>query len=173
MRIVAISLGLLALPVEAEEVIYRFEWQGANGYRVVGALAFDRRTSGPLVRETDVTCFQIEGYLEEKPLGRWDLSMLLPDTPWRLNFVAPESRFMVEGESEWMPQAWNMRGDGSGCGLGGFGFNLGNIAQDICVDDEVVVDSQIDPFKPFPAIRAQSFPFVSGACHGPLLLGMR
>ena len=93
--------------------------------------------------------------------------------PGRLNFVAPESRFMVEGESEWMPQAWNMRGDGSGCGLGGFGFNLGNIAQDICVDDEVVVDSQIDPFKPFPAIRAQSFPFVSGACHGPLLLGMR
>lgn len=167
----AMLFGCLAQPALPENVIYRFNWDGANGYRLEGALSFDRTQSGPLVREGDVTCFEISGFKDETPLGRWNLSMLLPDTPWRLNFFAPESRFLVEGDGAWMPQAWNMRGDGAGCGKDGFGFNLGNIAQDICLNDQVVIASQIDPFQPFPAERVQSHTFGAGACHGPMLLG--
>ncbi len=173
MRWLSILIWCWPVSAAAEEVTYRFEWEGANGYRLEGALAFDRKQAGPLVRETDVTCFEIAGYLDDAPLGRWDLSMLLPDTAWRLNFVAPESRFMVEGEGAWMPQAWNMRGDGSGCGQGGFGFNLGNIAQDICINDQVIEDSQVSPFKSFPATRFDDHSFSPRACHGPMLLGMR
>ena len=165
------AAAAMATSAVAEEAIYRFGWTGAGGYRLQGAMAFDGKNAGPVVRETDLTCFEIAGFKDDAPLGRWDLSMLAPDTSWRLHFFAPESRFLVEGEFTWMPQAWNMRGDGSGCGPGGFGFNLGNIAQDICVDDQVVLESQADPFQPFPAAQDPDYQFTQGACHGPLLLG--
>lgn len=171
MRLLFCLLFGLASMAQGQEVTYRFSWQGGNGYSLSGALSFDPGRSGPLVRETDVTCFEIFGFHAQEPLGQWNLSMLGSETPWRLHFLPGESRFMVEGEEIWMPQAWNMRGDGRGCGPDGFGFNLGNIAQDVCVDDAVIVASQVDPFQPFPALRDDAYRFGPKACHAPLLLG--
>lgn len=161
----------LASMAQAQEATYRFSWQGGNGYTFEGALSFDAQRAGPIVRETDVTCFEVFGYRNEASIGEWNLSMLDGETTWRLHFLASESRFFVEGEDIWMPQAWNMRGDGRGCGPDGFGFNLGNIAQDICIDDQVVIASQVSPFQAFPAERDDAYRFGPNACHGPLLLG--
>lgn len=159
----------LAGPLWAEEAIYRFEWTGQGGYSMRGALAFE--PGEWLVRERDVTCFVIEGFHEGQSLGHWDLSMKTEWSNWRLHFNAQTGSFFVEGEGAVMPQAWNMAGNGSGCGEGGFGFNLGNVAQDICVDDAVVLASQKDPFAPFPALRDQSYVFPRGACGASMLLG--
>ena len=157
--------GLLS----ASEAIYRFAWEGEGGYSMQGAMAFKE---GPvIVRRWDVTCFFIEGFHEGERIGGWNLSMLRPSTFWRLHFDALNGAFLVEGQGVAMPQAWNMAGDGSGCGQGGFGFNLGNIAQDICLNNEVVLASQKDPFAPFPAVRDQNYIFPGGACGAPLLLG--
>ena len=124
-----------------------------------------------LVRERDVSCFLVEGFHDGVWIGRWDLSMKTDWSIWRLHFNAHSGSFLVEGQGAAMPQAWNMAGDGSGCGEGGFGFNLGNLAQDICLNNEVVVESQKDPFAPFPAVRDPGYVFPSGACGEAMLLG--
>lgn len=160
---------LWAGPLWASETTFRFEWQGEGGYSMQGALAFPDDLW--LVRERDVTCFVIEGFHDGRQIGRWDLSMKTAWSIWRLHFNAQQGAFFVEGEGAQMPQAWNMAGDGSGCGQGGFGFNLGNVAQDICLDDKVVLASQKDPFAPFPAVRDPNYVFPPGACGGELLLG--
>ncbi len=172
MRVLLVFLIFL-LPglAAANEAVYRFVWEGGGGYRMEGALAFDPAKAAEIVRESDLSCFQVEGFAKDESLGHLDLSKLGPGTVWRLHFLPRDNRFLVDGEWAWMPQAWNMHGDGTGCGAGGFGFNLGNVAQDICVDDALVIESQANPAQPFPAQRVQSFPFRSGACRGPMLLG--
>lgn len=168
MRLI-VTLLFLGGPLWADEAIYRFEWTGEGGFSMRGALAFE--DGKWLVRERDVTCFIIEGFHEGKAIGRWDLSMKTELSIWRLHFNAQQGSFFVEGQGAMMPQAWNMAGNGSGCGEGGFGFNLGNVAQDICLNDKVELSSQKDPFAPFPAIRDQEYVFPTGACGKPLLLG--
>ena len=160
-----------AAPLLAEAGIYRFDWQGGAGYRLEGAIAFDPDRALGIVTAADVTCFEIFGFHEEKPLGYWHLGLLTEETAWRLHFLPADQRFLDEGDGIWMPQAWNMEGDGYGCGPGGLGFNLGNVAQDICVDAQLIEQSQVSPFQTFPAEPAPDHRFSSGACMGPLLLG--
>ncbi len=156
---------------QAEPRSYRFLWEGASGYWLEGAIHFDANDAFEgLIREWDVTCFEIQGYRGDQSLGRWALGDLLDTTAWRLHFDLTYEEFLVVGGGYSMPQAWNMHGGGSGCGTDGFGFNLGNIAQDVCVDDQVVVESQADPAQPFPTSRDDSYQFPPDACYGPDLL---
>ena len=172
MRFVIFMLATFAAPVFAQDAIYRFEWVGGGGYRMVGAMSFNPAAASGLVTQDDVSCFEIQGFLEEEPVGRWDLSKRGLGTAWRLHFRPEAERFLVVGDGFPMPQAWNMRGDGLGCGEGGFGFNLGNVAQDLCIDETLIKESQADPYQPFPAVRVDAHSFGSGACRAPVLLGM-
>ncbi|MBV7394898.1 hypothetical protein [Mameliella sediminis] len=157
----------------AEPVTYAFEWQGSGGYVVKGALQYDSdAVTGPFVREHDLACFVIEGRKEGDPVGRWALTMVNEQTSWRLHFDPATGSFVVDGQGVWMPQAWNMNGEGDDCGPGGFGFNIGNAAQDICVDDTLIFDSQVAPDVPFPAVRVEQFAFPGDACNAPAMLSL-
>lgn len=162
-----------AWPACADPATYRFAWKGANGYSMTGAMAFDSALlSERIVREGDLSCFHITGFFEDQQIGRWALTMLNEDTSWRLHFVPAEQAFVVEGRGIAMAQAWNMNGAGDDCGKGGFGFNLGNLGQDFCRNDEPLFDSRIDPFTPFPAVRDDSYVFPADACNGPAILSL-
>lgn len=173
MRIIAVSgaLFLSAVCADADVAAYRFVWEGGGGYSVQGALAFDADLAGAgLVTHEDVICFAIEGAKDGQAIGRWALGMLTLDTTWRLHFSPVVSAFFVDGQLIDMPQAWNMNGVGDNCGGGGFGLNIGNFAQDICLDGQLVVDSQIVPSAPFPAVREDGYVFAKDACLGPMIL---
>ncbi len=172
-RYLSIILTVLSGAALAEPVSYAFEWQGGDGYRVKGALEFDpAAVSGPFVLEDDLSCFVIEGTKDGAPIGRWALTMLNEQTTWRLHFDPQTSRFLVDGEGIWMPQAWNMNGEGVDCGPEGFGFNIGNAAQDICLDGTLVVESQVAPTAAFPASKVTDFSFPRDACKLPDLLSL-
>jgi hypothetical protein len=161
----------LAGPAAAAELAYRFTWLGAGGYALTGALSFDARfAEAGLVGAGDLTCFVIEGRRDGQEIGRWALGALTPQTTWRLHFDPAAPGFVVEGQGIAMPQAWNMDGAGTDCGPGGFGFNIGNAAQDLCLDGRLLTASQIDPERPFPAEPAPGFAFPPDACRGPELL---
>ena len=169
----AVMCGLLLYPsvTAAQEARYGFRWEGAGGYAVTGALAFDPALiAGRIVRETDVSCFVIEGFREDAPIGRWALGDLNEETTWRLFFDAGAEEFLVEGDGVRMPQAWNMNGRGNDCGEGGFGFNLGNLGQDLCLDNTILVESPIASDVPFPALRDDAMSLPVDACIGPDLL---
>jgi hypothetical protein len=170
MSIAALAALALAAPAAADSVSYRFAWEGGGGYRMEGAIAFDAGLLGAAeVRETDLQCFFIEGTRDGVPIGRWALGHLMPDTTWILTFLPAEGAFAVYGPGHLMPQAWNMDGAGRNCGAGGFGFNIGNAAQDLCRDNRLLFESQVPPSRPFPAERAE-VAFPADACIGPPLL---
>ena len=164
-------LLLFAGAASAEPATWRFSWEGEGGYALRGALRYDTAETGRIVRETDLSCFVIEGMRDEVPVGRWALTELTNETTWRLHFDAEAGAFLVEGDGAWMPQAWNMDGTGDDCGPDGFGFNIGNAAQDLCLDNRLVVASQVDPFRPFPAVRDDKAELPGDACYAPPLLG--
>lgn len=158
-------------PVLAGDAVYQFRWDGAGGYAVRGALAYPSALDGQeLILDRDLSCFVIEGLKDGTPIGRWGLGDLDETTSWRLHFDPVRAAFLVEGDGVWMPQAWNMNGEGEDCGEGGFGFNIGNAAQDICLDGGLIVESQVDPYRPFPAERVARYRFPGDACLGPDLL---
>jgi len=170
-RFLSILLALGASAAQADTASYRFVWQGGGGYSVQGGLAINAdQTGAGLVTEADVICFEIQGIQAAEPVGRWALGQLLPDTTWRLHFSPSVGAFFVEGQTIAMPQAWNMNGEGTDCGAGGFGLNIGNFAQDICIDGTLVTDSQVSPFQPFPAQRDDDYVFGPDACLGPMML---
>ncbi|MEM9755970.1 MAG: hypothetical protein AAF914_08255, partial [Pseudomonadota bacterium] len=151
---------------------YRFEWQGAGGYSMRGAVAFDPEAleTGFLLTEADVDCFEIEGFRDGVPIGRWALGMITEETTWILTFDPSEPAFVASGPEYSMPQAWNMDGRGENCGEGGFGFNLGSFAQDLCLDNTLIVESQVPPPTDFPAIPAPGHVFEPDACRGVLVI---
>jgi hypothetical protein len=168
----SVCLALVAAgSARAETAIWTFRWEGANGYAMTGALAFDAAIAERrLVTERDLACFAITGTRDGRVLGRWSLGALTPDTSWRLHFDGRAGVFLVEGMGVRMPQAWNMNGRGDDCGEDGFGFNVGNLGQDVCVDGALVESSRIDPPTPLPATRVQRHGFPRGACRLPDLL---
>jgi len=158
-------------PAFAEPVRYTFVWPGEGGYLMRGALAFDTGAARDGIIAADaVDCFVIEGFRGRQRVGRWALSMLTEQTTWTLAFDVEAEAFVVFGGGDPMPQAWNMDGGGFNCGMGGFGFNIGNAAQDLCADGQLLFDSQVDPARPFPATEAPDYQFPADACHGPTLI---
>ena len=55
-------------------------------------------------------------------------------------------------------------------GEGGFGFNLGNIGQDLCLSNVMVEESRISPYEDFPATLDPEFVFPADACRGVMIL---
>ena len=170
-RTAVAAMLALAAPAWSETASWRFVWEGANGYSMTGAMAFEAGLIGAgLVQEEDVICFVIEGFHEGVSVGRWALTGLNEETTWRLHFDPVQSRFIHDGEGIPMPQAWNMNGAGTDCGDPGFGFNLGNLGQDFCRNNAFILESRVPPPKPFPAVRDDTVRFPADACIGPDLL---
>ncbi len=166
------ALTAAAGPSAAQNATYRFEWTGSGGYSMRGALSFPAALVGErLVLEDDLECFAIEGYRDGQILGRWALGMLTEETTWTLSFDPAASAFVVWGPFAPMPQAWNMDGFGDNCGEGGFGFNIGNAAQDLCLDGALLRESQVEPSRPFPAERDDDYVLAGDACRGEVLMG--
>jgi hypothetical protein len=171
MRAALIGLALLGAQA-AEAETWTFTWEGAGGYSVRGALSFSAMAaSRPIVTAEDVECFEIAGLRDEAPVGYWGLRMKGDETDWRLHFVPSQGAFVVEGLGIDMPQAWNMDGAGTSCGAGGFGLNIGDQAQDLCIDGALIWESQVSPFQPFPATRDDDYAFGEMACRPAMLLG--
>lgn len=163
--------GLAGTMAQAEDAAFRFVWEGANGYEMRGAMSFDSALLGQNeVRARELTCFEMQGTRDGAPVGRWALGMLDEETTWRLTFLPQSASFAVFGPGHLMPQAWNMDGAGTDCGEGGFGFNIGNAAQDLCIDGRLVLGSQVPPDRPFPAVRDDDVDFSADACMGPMLM---
>ncbi|MCT4373513.1 hypothetical protein CLG85_025740 [Yangia mangrovi] len=156
----------------ASELAWRFEWLGNGGYEMRGAIAIDAALAErDYVYAEDVECFVVEGYHEGRPIGRWALGMKTDETSWALTFRPRQNAFEVFGPQSPMPQAWNMNGFGTDCGREGFGFNIGNAAQDLCLDGHLLTASQVTPSRPFPATRDDAARFPRDACLAPALLG--
>jgi len=146
-------LSLAALPAQAAQ--FQFCWIGANGYTMEGMIEFpDRLLNSGLITEADVTDFQIQGFHNGFPVGFWSLAMRTPDTSWTLNFDTKALRFPMGGSRiQGTYQEWNANGEVNDCGAeGGFGFNGGNWAQDVCINNRWIEDSSIDPFTPLPVV---------------------
>jgi hypothetical protein len=153
-RIISFWLAAMvaALPVQAAQL--QFCWIGANGYTMEGVIGFpDDLLNTGIITEKQVTAFRIQGFHDGLPIGFWSLSMLTPKTSWTLRFDTDALTFPMGGAREQQTyQEWNANGEVNDCGAsGGFGFNGGNWAQDICIDNRWISDSSIDPFTPLPA----------------------
>lgn len=169
MRVICLALLLSAQGAIADT--YRFTWYGGGGYTMSGAVAFAASGGKGLLTEDDVQCFEITGFRNGQQVGRWALAQLTPTTDWTLLFDPTGPRFVVsDGTGPSMPQAWNMNGLGVNCGPGGFGFNLGNAAQDICLNDRLVIESQIASATPLPAMPAPDHVFSQDACRGGVVV---
>lgn len=170
LRIFALCAGL-GLPVVAEAETWVFHWQGSGGYEMTGALSY--RSAGPdgIVSASEVDCFVIEGMENGSVFGSWALGRMTFETTWVLSFDPAVGAFDVFGPDKPMPQAWNMAGAGTDCGPEGFGFNIGNAAQDMCYRGELLFASQAEPSKPLVAELAPGYRFPADACRGEELIG--
>ncbi|WP_138472099.1 hypothetical protein [Poseidonocella sp. HB161398] len=157
--------------VRAEHVVHVFQWQGNGGYAMEGALAYDSALARDgLVTGAEIDCFFILGRHDGAEIGRWSLGELDAGTDWIVTFLPGLGAFAVYSPVTAMPQAWNMDGTGTSCGAGGFGFNIGNAAQDLCLDGQLLAESQVAPERAFPATPAPAeYVFPPGACLGPML----
>ncbi|MGX9355211.1 hypothetical protein ACS3SW_08630 [Roseobacteraceae bacterium S113] len=156
----------------AQEVTYRFSWEGGGGYAMSGAFSYDpAEIADGIVREGDLTCFAVAGAKDGAVLGSFELSEVTPETTWVFTFFPLIHSFATFDAHFPMPQAWNMDGFGFNCGPGGFGFNIGSAAQDLCFDGQLLVESQVPPDRPFRAMRDDGHAYGPGACRAPLLMG--
>ncbi|MBV0913906.1 hypothetical protein [Anianabacter salinae] len=175
MRGVLVGLGLVVLAgrSEADPVTWAFEWDGGGGYAMRGAMSYDADTvPGRLVTESDLQCFVIEGFRDGTRIGGWGLGALTLDTSWTLNFDSQSGQFVVWAPGRLITQEWNMNGWGDDCGADGFGFNIGNAAQDLCLGNALIVESQVPPERRFPATRAEDYSFPPGSCREVPLLSL-
>lgn len=145
------TLALCLASSQAHAVDYYFCWQGANGYTMTGQMSVNPvAVIKPVVTQDDVTLFKIAGYQNGTILGKWDMATRLGDASWFLTFDPAAREFMTPAQiGLGVSQAWNANGNADDCGTPGFGFNLGNFAQDFCVNDTWIEESGMPPETPF------------------------
>lgn len=146
------TLSVLSLvATQANAVDYYFCWQGDNGYTMAGQMSLDPAAlNKPLVTQDDVTLFRIAGYLNGGLLGKWDMATRDDDDSWFLRFDPATREFLTPGAiGLGVSQAWNADGNANDCGTPGFGFNLGNHAQDFCLNGQWIEESGMPPETPF------------------------
>jgi len=148
-RRAAFVLSLLSTQAHAAD--FYFCWQGANGYTMTGQMTIDPAAlNKPVVTHDDVSLFKIAGYQNGSLLGKWDMATRVEGASWFLNFDPVRREFMTPGDlGLGVSQAWNANGNADDCGTPGFGFNLGNYAQDFCLNGVWVEASGMPPEKPF------------------------
>jgi hypothetical protein len=150
--ILAAALALVAAPAHAAR--FQFCWLGANGYTMEGQIEFpDALLDTGVITENEVTGFRIQGFRDGLPVGFWSLSMLKPETSWLLRFDTRSLAFPTGGDRLLGSyQEWNANGEVNDCGaVNGFGWNGGNWAQDVCINNTWIEDSSIDPLTPLQA----------------------
>lgn len=154
----ALLLAALAGPVQAEDVYLC--WVGANGWSMTGIMTFpDELSHAARITAADVTGFQITGWLDGRQIGGWNLKDSGPETTFVLNYSPAQGAFLMGGN--WpgrFSQGWNANGDVTDCGAGGFGFNAGNYAQDVCLDGRWVEESGVPPPTPLYALSRMPDP---------------
>ena len=148
-RPASLALALWATTADAAE--YYFCWEGENGYTMTGQMTLARNAyQNDIVTEADVTEFRIAGYKDGILIGKWDQATRQDDDPWFLTFDPRRLAFFTPAElSLGISQAWNAGGMADDCGNPGFGFNLGNYAQDFCLNGVWVEESGMPPETPF------------------------
>jgi hypothetical protein len=160
MRPLSLAALLLAASATAaapsDTARFRFCWIGAGGYTMEGVIGFPAELLGTgIITQADVTEFAIRGFLDGLPVGSWSLADRTDDTSWTLFFDTRAIAFPMGGYFlEQSYQEWNANGRVDDCGVPGFGFNGGNLAQDVCIDNVWIEDSSIDPATPLPAVPA-------------------
>lgn len=150
----ALLLGLSATAAAPSDTArFQFCWIGANGYTMEGIIGFpaDLLDTG-IITQADVTEFAIWGHHNGLPIGSWNMEDRTTETSWTLFFDTSEIAFPMGGYFlEQSYQEWNANGQVDDCGKPGFGFNGGNWAQDVCIDNTWIRESSIDPDTPLPA----------------------
>ena len=148
-RPVAFALSLWATTAHATD--YYFCWEGENGYTMTGQMSLSSGALDlPIVTEDNVTEFRIAGYKDGILIGKWDMGTREADDPWFLTFDPQRFAFFTPDElGVGVSQAWNAGGNADDCGNPGFGFNLGNYAQDFCLNGTWVEESGMPPETPF------------------------
>ncbi|UWQ21894.1 hypothetical protein [Jannaschia sp. W003] len=153
--------ALAATPAQA--ATHAFCWQGEAGYRIEGTISLPDGARG-ILTEVDLTDFRIRGFRDAEPLGTWRLGN--GPGPVVIRFDADRLLFPTGGDPALGTyQAWNAGGTVDDCGDPGFGFNGGNLAQDVCVDGTFAEESGIPPATPL-----RIAPDPSNPC-GPVLMG--
>ena len=110
------ALGLAA-PAQAAQ--FNFCWQGAGGYTMTGVIGFpDRALSSDMVTERDLTRFEITGYENLIPVGRWTLDDRKPGSTFHVRFDPQTMTFPTGGSFPGNDsQGWNANGDVTGPAL--------------------------------------------------------
>ncbi|KJZ19123.1 hypothetical protein [Loktanella sp. S4079] len=141
--------ALCATQVQAAD--FYFCWVGANDYTMTGQMSIPDAVLGQsLITEQDVTAFKIAGYQAGALLGKWDMTTRGDSDSWFLRYDPERSVFLTPSElGLGVTQAWNANGNANDCGNPGFGFNLGNYAQDFCLNGVWVEESGMPPDTPF------------------------
>lgn len=148
-RALALGAALFGAPLQAAD--YYFCWTGGNGYTMTGQMSLDPAAlTQPLVTEGQVRAFKIAGYRDGALIGKWDMATRAPDAPWLLYFYPQTMAFATPADlGLGVTQAWNAGGMADDCGDPGFGFNLGDYAQDFCLNNVWVEASGMPPDTPF------------------------
>lgn len=148
-RSFSIALSLVASNAHAAD--FYFCWLGANDYTMTGQMSLTPSAiNKPVITQDDVTLFKIAGYLDGTLLGKWDMQTRADEASWMMHFDPARSVFMTPGDvGLGVSQAWNANGDADDCGNPGFGFNLGNYAQDFCLNGQWVEASGMPPETTF------------------------
>ncbi len=148
-RAASFALALVANSAQAAD--FYFCWQGSNGYTMTGQMTLNPSAlNKPVVTQDDVTLFKIAGYQNSQLLGKWDMATRADGSSWILHYDPARRVFLTPGEMGLgVSQAWNADGTATDCGDPGFGFNLGNYAQDFCLNGVWVEESGMPPETPF------------------------
>ena len=149
--LVPIALAALLTSAPTHAAQFQFCWTGANGYTMEGQIEFaDALVNTGLITEADVIGFQIIGLIDGVAFGSWNMEQLTDFTSWTLRFDTRTLQFPTGGNRlENSYQAWNASGQVDNCGaVDGFGWNGGNYAQDVCINNVWVEDSSVDPNTP-------------------------
>jgi hypothetical protein len=133
---------------------FQFCWTGANGFTMEGIIGFPAELLGTgIITQAEITEFAIWGYHNGLPIGSWNMADRTTETSWTLFFDTRSIAFPMGGYFlEQSYQEWNANGQVNDCGNPGFGFNGGNWAQDVCIDNTWIEASSIDPDTPLPAV---------------------
>ena len=160
----ALAATLAAAPLSAAEVFIC--WIGNGGYTMNGRMEYPDSLQGRIVRQDDVTAFEITGYFEGRRIGHWSMADLTPETSWLVQYDSQGGYFPLVG-ADGLYQMWNANGFVDDCGVGGFGFNSGNGGQDVCIDNTYIASSTIDWDTPILGLADEPSP----TCDGPALIG--
>lgn len=158
-RLLALAALVATAALPAHAARFQFCWIGGNGYTMLGEIEFpDSLLNTGRITEAQVTDFRIQGFRDGVPIGFWSLSMRNPTTSWTLSFDTTALEFPMGGSRTLGTyQEWNANGRVNDCGaVDGFGFNGGNWAQDVCINNTYIEDSSIDPLTPLKALPLEA-----------------